>query len=78
MTTTIQPPEILSAVCGSIFESALADLTPSLDPLLSEDAGIPIGSPTSYPSTTWSETTARQTLLSLTLVSRVSLRCYPF
>ncbi|KAG8905548.1 hypothetical protein FRB99_008747 [Tulasnella sp. 403] len=64
------PQEILSAVASIIFESAIPDALPSLDPVLFSSSQIPSALPSALPASGWSEPASRHTLASLCLVSR--------
>ncbi|KAG8949419.1 hypothetical protein FRC00_008149, partial [Tulasnella sp. 408] len=64
------PHEILSSVCAVAYEVSLPNdisLDPSFTPLTNS---TPTALPSSYPPSSWSEATTRQTLASLCLVNR--------
>ncbi|KAI9439937.1 hypothetical protein H4582DRAFT_1944039 [Lactarius indigo] len=63
------PPELLSLICAHVYESAIPSRVSSLDPLYLLEAGVPTGSPSSYPPPNWQEPVARKTLASLMLVN---------
>ncbi|KAH9003012.1 hypothetical protein EDB86DRAFT_3233334 [Lactarius hatsudake] len=63
------PPELLSLICAHVYESAIPSRVSSLDPLYLLEAGVPTGSPSSYPPPNWQEHIARNTLASLMLVN---------
>jgi hypothetical protein len=64
------PPELLSLICAHVYDSAVPSRNSSLDPLYLLEAGVPTGSPSSYPPSNWQEPIARKTLSSLMLVNR--------
>ncbi|KZT41252.1 hypothetical protein SISSUDRAFT_350885 [Sistotremastrum suecicum HHB10207 ss-3] len=64
------PPELLYAICSSVYSSALPAPRSSLDPLFVADYGAPTALPSSLPSGNWPEPLARQTLASLCLVNK--------
>ena len=64
------PPELLSLICAHVYESAIPSRVSCLDPLYLLEAGVPTGSPSSYPPANWQEPVARKTLASLMLVNR--------
>lgn len=64
------PPELLLAICAYIHSSCIPSPLPSLDPLVTEDYGVPTSLPSSMPAASWPEPVARRTLAQLCLVSR--------
>ncbi|KAF8273269.1 hypothetical protein EI94DRAFT_1676809 [Lactarius quietus] len=63
------PPELISLICAHVYDCAIPSRVPSLDPLYLLEAGVPTGSPSSYPPPNWQEPIARKTLSSLMLVN---------
>lgn len=63
------PPELLSLICAHVYEFAIPSSVSSLDPLYLLEAGVPTGSPSSYPPPNWQEPISRKTLASLMLVN---------
>ncbi|KAG8954479.1 hypothetical protein FRC04_011806 [Tulasnella sp. 424] len=70
MSMAALPHEILSSVCALAYEASLSNDV-SLDPLFTPlTETTPTALPSSYPPSSWSETTTRKTLASLCLVNR--------
>ncbi|KAF7985744.1 hypothetical protein HWV62_2362 [Athelia sp. TMB] len=70
MTTVIQhPPELLHLICAHIYSFGLPASTPSLDPLVVGDYGIPTAQPSTLPAGNWSEPVTRKTLSTLCLIN---------
>ena len=63
------PPELLFAFCAQVYSAGLPAPSPSLDPLILNDYGIPTSLPSSVPAGNWSEQLSRHTLASLCLVN---------
>ncbi|KAJ7274459.1 hypothetical protein B0H12DRAFT_1088856 [Mycena haematopus] len=63
------PQELLLAICAYIHSSCIPSPFPSLDPLVTEDHGVPTFLPSSMPPASWSEPVARHTLAQLCLVN---------
>ena len=63
------PPELLSLICAHIYAAGVAPSTPSLDPLISTEDGIPTALPSSYPAAHWPGSTVRKTLANACLVN---------
>src|SRR5882762_4507535 len=70
MNTATQPPaELLSLICAHIYSAGLPAPSSSLDPLITEEYGVPTALPSTLPPGNWCEPTVRQTLAALCLVS---------
>lgn len=63
------PPELLSAICASVFSAGLPVANQSLDPLVLQGHTIPTALPSSYPPAHWPESVARKTLANLCRVN---------
>jgi hypothetical protein len=63
------PSELLFAFCSQVYFAGLPAPSQSLDPLITNDYGIPTSLPSSVPAGNWSEQLSRRTLASLCLVN---------
>lgn len=63
------PPELLDAVCATIFYAGELPPVPSLDPLVFHSNAAPTGLPSSYPPPQWSGQLALRSLASLCLTN---------
>ncbi|KAF8604201.1 hypothetical protein BDV93DRAFT_522654 [Ceratobasidium sp. AG-I] len=65
------PAELYASVCAAIYDLSLPPAVPCLDPLIeNEDSSSPVALPSSYPAAYWSEPVTRNTLASLSRVSK--------
>ncbi|KAF8623609.1 hypothetical protein AX17_007312 [Amanita inopinata Kibby_2008] len=70
MTEFRYPQELLDTICAHVYYSGLPPPEPSLDPLITNDYGVPTAIPSAMPPANWPEHVARRTLASLCLTSR--------
>ncbi|KAF8340662.1 uncharacterized protein EI90DRAFT_2966555 [Cantharellus anzutake] len=67
---TLFPADVLDAIACAVYNAAVPNPTSSLDPLYPNVSDAPTSSPSTSPTSYWSEPVSRQTLVNLCLVSK--------